>query len=199
MQRLADNRLRVVSIHARHCWRANPRYSVRYCKKPACFNPRPPLLAGESRVIPFAWDSYRGFNPRPPLLAGESDLVNQSRASHGVSIHARHCWRANPRTAQESAGKLMRFNPRPPLLAGESDCSICFRYSAACFNPRPPLLAGESSQGTSPVQGNPGFNPRPPLLAGESRQLCPGGQAGAVSIHARHCWRANPSLKVECD
>ena len=40
----------------------------RYCR----FNPRPPLLAGESLMLrdEEAWRG--GFNPRPPLLAGES-------------------------------------------------------------------------------------------------------------------------------
>ena len=36
------------------------------------FNPRPPLLAGESWGL---WSAVRGikcFNPRPPLLTGES-------------------------------------------------------------------------------------------------------------------------------
>ena len=140
------------------------------------FNPRPPLLAGESVMFVQVDAFLILFQSTPAIAGGRIPLQrladNRLRV---VSIHARHCWRANPRYS-------VRYCKKP-----------------ACFNPRPPLLAGESSQGTSPVQGNPGFNPRPPLLAGESRQLCPGGHAGAVSIHARHCWRANPSLKVECD
>ena len=37
------------------------------------------------------------------------------------------------------------------------------------------------------------FNPRPPLLAGESPRAARPGRATAVSIRARHCWRANPA------
>ena len=61
-----------VSIHARHCCRAN-------------------LGHLQTRVFP------RSFNPRPALLPGES-LVQWPVYHAGlVSIHARHCCRANPR------------------------------------------------------------------------------------------------------
>ena len=35
------------------------------------------------------------FNPRPPLLAGESQVLRHAAPKTFVSIHARHCWRAN--------------------------------------------------------------------------------------------------------
>jgi len=34
------------------------------------------------------------------------------------------------------------------------------------------------------------FNPRPPLLAGDAPELAVKAVHGAVSIRARHCWRA---------
>ena len=40
------------------------------------------------------------------------------------------------------------------------------------------------------------FNPRPPLLAGESHHLADAPPTRAVSIRARHCWRANPDGTV---
>ena len=137
-------RFLLVSIHARHCWRAN-RWSARPGRRrQRCFNPRPPLLAGES-TKPLAQSlSCCGFQSTPAIAGGR--IGRQSFISRS----------------------MVSFNPRPPLLAGES----------------PSSSASPSSQS--------GFNPRPPLLAGES--LLDGLHAAVeieVSIHARHCWRAN--------
>ena len=84
------------------------------------------------------------------------------------------------------------FNPRPPLLAGESNSIHLRMLKQRCFNPRPPLLAGESVGHRPDARTKTGFNPRPPLLAGESSSLRKFGVGWHVSIHARHCWRANP-------
>ena len=231
------------------------------------FNPRPPLLAGESAFLDLCGLVKQCFNPRPPLLAGESSGPGSTgTATHPVSIHARHCWRANPLhskmlrpsirvsiharhcwranpswgmwvptmdcsfnprpplLAGESAlatscaaahrlfqstpaiagGRIVKavrlakakecFNPRPPLLAGESRLEDTTMQVQLCFNPRPPLLAGESPSDACKVHATSGFNPRPPLLAGESRSLRAYRTRGNVSIHARHCWRANPAF-----
>ena len=79
-----------------------------------CFNPRPPLLTGETCETLACAGCYRGFNPRPPLLTGETwrpappaprcrfqptpaiadgrDLADAYHPSPtGVSTHARHC------------------------------------------------------------------------------------------------------------
>ena len=143
--RFRPQRRCTIAIHARHCWRANPCRVWQQGFGAQCFNPRPPLLAGESRGRPRRSPGALCFNPRPPLLAGESC------SSSSVSTLP------------------MGFNPRPPLLAGES------RHIDG-----PPISCGC-------------FNPRPPLLAGESQAHVPLDAALLVSIHARHCWRANPS------
>ena len=114
------------------------------------------------------------------------------------------------------------FNPRPPLLAGEWPAP---RRPAPIPTPfqTTPAIAGGRMPGTPPAHPLPGggFNPRPPLLAGEcsvthaayawpkSFQSTPaiaGGRmiqvpgtalaAERVSIHARHCWRANASAQA---
>ena len=145
------NPVKVVSIHARHCWRANP--SVR-------------------------------------CIQGHE---------HTVSIHARHCWRANPPGSMRPRWLCNRFNPRPPLLAGESAQTFYPTTARQSFNPRPPLLAGESRHCLRGVLRSSGFNPRPPLLAGESAFPQEQESASDVSIHARHCWRANPPiLRWDC-
>jgi len=60
------------------------------------FNPRPPLLAGEP-IAPLPLRPHpESFNPRPPLLAGEPHIQRINTCHTGVSIRARHCWRASP-------------------------------------------------------------------------------------------------------
>ncbi len=130
------------------------------------FNPRPPLLAGESKAGTRRYPTWGCFNPRPPLLAGESFAPIQYRLGLSVSIHARHCWRAN-RSAPALFWAKGWFQSTPAIAGGRIRPAAAPRSARVCFNPRPPLLAGES--GCRVVGGN-------VLL---------------VSIHARHCWRAN--------
>ncbi|GEM_PF-1674702 len=109
------------------------------------FNPRPPLLAGDSGAESILFVCSDGFNPRPPLLAGDScktpttsrywmpfqstptitggrfcETLVGGLPSDGVSIHAHHYWRAIPLAPRLMAHKGQSFNPRPPLLAGDS-------------------------------------------------------------------------------
>ena len=110
------------------------------------------------------------FNPRPPLLAG--DALSQHYQSHragGVSIRARHCWRAMPRWRFAWSLPIWRFNPRPPLLAGDALLICLIRAAFRSFQSAPAIAGGR----------------------------CPGRSCcylccSAVSIRARHCWRAMP-------
>ena len=179
-----------VSIRARHCWRAIRCCSCRTGRRCRCFNPRPPLLAGDpagggqggggdgvsirarhcwraiQRPSGAASLSTSSFNPRPPLLAGDPiSVINTDRTSK-VSIRARHCWRAIPRHRRRQHQHPHRFNPRPPLLAGDPGQARCRTRDLPGFNPRPPLLAGDP---------------------GHTGQSLPNTR---VSIRARHCWRA---------
>ena len=60
------------------------------------------------------------FNPHPPLLAGETLLALELDQQIKVSIHTRHYWRVK-RPANLTGESDRRFNPHPPLLAGETD------------------------------------------------------------------------------
>ena len=106
------------------------------------------------------------FNPRPPLLAGDAAFSFSLCVMTDVSIRARHCWRA----------MLWRVFVNNVL--------------AACFNPRPPLLAGDATPSKATSSFWLGFNPRPPLLAGDAPIQQHWWGHRAVSIRARHCWRA---------
>ena len=109
------------------------------------------------------------FNPRPPLLAGESPGADRAGGGYRVSIHARHCWRANPSGIQPRVAST-EFQSTPAIAGGRITLETLAAVTGCCFNPRPPLLAGESDAS---------FN---------------GDTISVVSIHARHCWRANPGL-----
>ena len=182
---------RSVSIRARHCWRANRRCN-QHGRGLAGFNPRPPLLAGESSFALHGSPVVSKVSIRARHCWRANRVAHhQARCAGVVSIRARHCWRAN-RSGCGRTRRFAGFNPRPPLLAGESlslllalgvldGVSIrarhCWRANRRCnqhgrglagFNPRPPLLAGESPSGHRRWSDSQGFNPRPPLLAGES-------------------------------
>ena len=208
------SRITLVSIRARHCWRAMPTW--RWCRLPATpfqsapaiaggrcpphrpaarprssFNPRPPLLAGDAWGSRWRGRTSRSFNPRPPLLAGDATRRRREGAADGVSIRARHCWRAMPgqrwprgrrpwfQSAPAIAGgrcsrpcpsrpRCRRFNPRPPLLAGDALGWLAWRARPWRFNPRPPLLAGDAARRAGLASSAACFNPRPPLLAGDA-------------------------------
>ena len=109
------------------------------------------------------------FNPRPPLLAGET-------------------W-ANTRPAP-----ARKFQSTPAITGGRDVNTKVGILLRQCFNPRPPLLAGETSQCAAYLLDRGGFNPRPPLLAGETEVVADAVLDVAVSIHARHYWRARRSV-----
>ena len=158
-----------------------------------CFNPHPPLLAGETSGGSGGRAAGPSFNPHPPLLAGET-------------------------FAMLAQGLHQRFNPHPPLLAGET-MPHKHHGSGRSFNPHPPLLAGETNflngktvtdevsihtrhywrvkQGVGGIwYAAPGFNPHPPLLAGETPDCPEPVRAGRVSIHTRHYWRVKHVISV---
>ena len=158
-----------------------------------CFNPRPPLLAGESADAPAKLPVQRKFQSAPAIAGGR--IITETDPITGkpkVSIRARHCWRANPRRAQQWTHDML-FQSAPAIAGGRipdkgkgrasTNVSIrarhCWRAnpwstssiatSRKSFNPRPPLLAGESCTAGSARRSTCCFNPRPPLLAGESQ------------------------------
>ena len=81
-----------VSIRARHCWRA----MRTYWQQPTGATP--------------------SFNPRPPLLAGDARVLRASPQVQHVSIRARHCWRAMH--YQGAADQLPRWFQSAPAIAG---------------------------------------------------------------------------------
>ena len=204
-----------VSIHARHCWRANRLFSGALYQI-IVFQSTPAIAGG--RILGHSGcGSLRGLFQSTPAIAGGRIRRDYRKYRHpcAVSIHARHCWRANPARDRDTqpvlcvsihARHCWRANPSmadtarvgplfqstPAIAGGRIQCSAALTVLLGIFNPRPPLLAGESSPAPGPAGTSCIFNPRPPLLAGESAPCWPRASASRFSIHARHCWRANP-------
>ncbi len=189
------------------------------CRAPAragCFNPRPPLLAGDAcghgpqtgavlfqsapaiaggrctqRAL-VAAVTRRCFNPRPPLLAGDARHDDAGLVLVVVSIRARHCWRAMHAHFARGAGDAgVSIRARHCWRAMRA-----WRFAAASrrpsFNPRPPLLAGDAASRAPAAPAACCFNPRPPLLAGDAGpsvgvQRRPGAFQSAPAIAGGRC------------
>ena len=63
--------LGIVSIRARHCWRAMQGFGVDAIKR-SLFQSAPAIAGGRCRPVGSARFKLSGFNPRPPLLAGDA-------------------------------------------------------------------------------------------------------------------------------
>ena len=85
--------------------------------------------------------------------------------------------------------KKERFNPRPSLLAGETRDEDIVK-AALMFQSTPVITGGRNSTAKVVHTLWDCFNPRPSLLAGETAIPNTSAWVPAVSIHARHYWRA---------
>ena len=133
--------LSAVSIRARHCWRAMP--CACWCAWQALrFQSAPAIAGGRCQAEPSEGPRGGSFNPRPPLLAGDAPCPFLNTARWKVSIRARHCWRAMPRILRAARYAL-------PVSIRARHCWRAMR-----------------------------------------RHAQPAAHRGPVSIRARHCWRA---------
>ena len=159
----------VVSIRARHCWRAMPRPGKQPIHRRA-FQSAPAIAGGRCTATAWALVRLRRFNPRPPLLAGDAGAPRQRGQPEHVSIRARHCWRAMRQRPAPLTSPCPRFNPRPPLLAGDAMDALDRPHEITVS------IRARHCWRAMPARG----------LVAQLRQL-------KVSIRARHCWRAMPS------
>ena len=177
-----------VSIHARHCWRAI-QHQISGFTHAALFQSTPAIAGGRSADLLGALDLEAVFQSTPAIAGGRSPkhtapacpclLFQSTPAIAGgrsldrahtmaikiVSIHARHCWRAIRSQALKPLSWRV-FQSTPAIAGGRSSRLRVNRFCLKGFNPRPPLLAGDPITGHAVDEGD------------------------AVSIHARHCWRA---------
>ena len=153
-----------VSIRARHHWRAI-QHSMAPRQARDMFQSAPAITGGRSPHWLCADLTSSSFNPRPPSLAGDPGGLEIGAVVVGVSIRARHHWRAiRPASTQWTLSGM--FQSAPAITGGRSRARAAGAKGCGCFNPRPPSLAGD-----------PGDDPRHSPAIG-------------VSIRARHHWRA---------
>ena len=181
----------LVSIHTRHYWRVKPFAQVVASRGYGCFNPHPPLLAGETdyqaaclfeagvsihtrhywRVKrPPAWPRCPAtcFNPHPPLLAGETDHGRSGRQAQIVSIHTRHYWRVKQIQAATLAKEIeVSIHTRHYWRVKPHDAGVGKGGTAVSIHTRHYWRVKRDSGGVA-CAGTEGFNPHPPLLAGET-------------------------------
>ena len=156
-----------VSIRARHCWRA-----MRVEPQRDCF------LARVSIRARHCWRAMRAVDAH-------------QAAAQAVSIRARHCWRAMRWRCLYQAA-TMQFQSAPAIAGGRCPTCRCNSDGARGFQSAPAIAGGRCRDRRTGTRHCHCFNPRPPLLAGDAqgKQAVLGGVA--VSIRARHCWRAMP-------
>jgi hypothetical protein len=142
------------------------------------------------------------FNPRPPLLAGEPLVRSCDTAkveNEPVSIHARHCWRAN-RTVLPVTAVVARVSIHARHCWRANQLAVVGGPTLLPFQSTPAIAGGRTVRALMHLgwRANLGdfvsIHARHcwranPLVAGRQRQA---RHFTGVSIHARHCWRANP-------
>ena len=117
----------MVSIHARHYCRARPEAAPQPADWPA-FQSTPAITGGRDNNIHGLDSRRRCFNPRPPLLAGETRWWWCWRCWPHVSIHARHYWRARPQFGKRQLDCLPLFQSTPAITGGRDR----HRFAAPC-------------------------------------------------------------------
>ena len=133
------------------------------------------------------------FNPRPPLLAGDACARACAPVATKVSIRARHCWRA-----MRSGERFNRRRPKVSIRARHCWRAMLQRldsmFSISEFQSAPAIAGGRCSKPNEAHHASSvSIRARHcwrAMLAG----LDVWGNLCSVSIRARHCWRAMPAL-----
>ena len=203
----------VVSIHARHFWRAKHREHAP-CAADVWFQSTPVISGGRNRTLTDVQSDTILFQSTPVISGGRNAAVPSNVVTLiPVSIHARHFWRAKPvfglrasglkpvsiharhfwrakRTANQQAAEQTMFQSTPVISGGRNGLNFSRQCTTLRFNPRPSFLAGETRQSSGLVRDFPVsiharhfWRAKPPFGPGEHHSLI-------VSIHARHFWRA---------
>ena len=155
------------------------------------FQSTPGIAAGRIQSRHDAGQKLNLFQSTPGIAAGRIGAEFGIRAPYrGVSIHARHCCRANLQGCH-CERRHERFQSTPGIAAGRISRTFPTSTLRRRFNPRPALLPGESRLQSTRSTGR--------MVSIHARHCCRANLAlggvfsvcSSVSIHARHCCRAN--------
>ena len=156
----------VVSIRARHHWRAIPDAAhVQAQPGRVSIRARHHWRAIRRRVRAFRWVHL--FQSAPAITGGRSGHGRLfGLAPDEVSIRARHHWRAIPGTSWIGPS-APSFQSAPAITGGRSakGCRNCTLYGR--FNPRPPSLAGDPSPFLK-IRSPSAFQSAPAITGGRS-------------------------------
>ena len=178
----------LVSIRARHCWRAN-RAERRAQVGTWCFNPRPPLLAGESQS-PAPKSRPAWFQSAPAIAGGRIRARPACRLTQNPFQSAPAIAGGRIQRQQSAALRSDMFQSAPAIAGGRINLyRVVQRHMEVSIRARHCWRANLGLSWCTTRTGC--FNPRPPLLAGESFVGLAALYPAVVSIRARHCWRAN--------
>ncbi len=163
----ATHHSKQVSIHARHCWRANlhsqgstrPLMMVSIHAR-HCWRANPPQSGGRSRCQEVSIHARHCWRANPFPRCGQLCFCV-------VSIHARHCWRANQQLQALGLGDEL-FQSTPAIAGGRIQAAQAAREQGDWFQSTPAIAGGRIRSCRGVLVFFVGFNPRPPLLAGES-------------------------------
>ena len=182
--------IETVSIHARQYWRAMQEFSATLTRM-GVFQSTPANTGGRCRLMRWRVLRWSCFNPRPPILAGDAPRTppcgsqaptfQSTPANTGGRCLNRRCahwprlmFQSTPANTggrcQKPASKTAAapcFNPRPPILAGDA---VCIQSPRACsvFQSTPANTGGRCFFPHGADRGQRSFNPRPPILAGDA-------------------------------
>ena len=162
----------VVSIRARHCWRAMPPLPPSP-PLPAMFQSAPAIAGGRCTAVPSAMVATICFNPRPPLLAGDAAARWLTSRSLGVSIRARHCWRAM--LGDRGEARTMRAFQSAPAIAG----GRCRHHVPARPGSMVSIRARHCWRAMLPLPGSPTISRK-----FQSAPAIAGGRCGRVPRHS---------------
>ena len=181
------------------------------------FQSTPALAGGRCCSATICRICWKCFNPRPPLRAGDVTPATAQAVTLAVSIHARPCGRAMCQRVEHD-GAAAGFNPRPPLRAGDA-ISPGSSFISRLFQSTPALAGGrwlmhkafqralhvsiharpcgramKAARVSTPPA--PLFQSTPALAGGRCCESLARLHQRQVSIHARPCGRAMALVRL---
>ena len=115
------------------------------------FQSTPTITGGRIGYNMYIINRYRSFNPRPPLLVGESRVgFERHRAVFKVSIHAHHYWWANPDMPGYEFRKNL-FQSTPTITGGRIVALIKSSVVPHKFQSTPTITGGRIASERAPT------------------------------------------------
>ncbi len=189
-QSQTDDQIGRVSIHARHCWRAN-RQGGQCPRGPELFQSTPAIAGGRIDAHGLRPAIAVEFQSTPAIAGGRIHLPTLFRWTPELFQSTPAIAGGRILVVIPSAASSFLFQSTPAIAGGRIEVIPVDPDIIGVFQSTPAIAGGRIGPAICSRLGWRGFNPRPPLLAGESRSVGKNLCIFAVSIHARHCWRAN--------